>query len=142
MVERIRQVRELNALYTARLEQIQTEFDHSTLAESGESHVPIHADLHPKNLISNRGKLSSIIDWGDMNLGDPANDLASVWMHFDPAVHMEFWNAYGPVAEGTTARVKGWALLFGVNMLAAEASGEQDFGGAGSRTLQRLLKTS
>ena len=45
--------------------------------------VWVHGDLHPLNLLTYHGKLSAVIDWGSMGLGDPAMDLMAAWTLFD-----------------------------------------------------------
>jgi aminoglycoside phosphotransferase (APT) family kinase protein len=47
----------------------------------------IHGDLHPRNILVDRGRLSAVIDWGDVTRGDPATDLAAIWMLFPPRAH-------------------------------------------------------
>lgn len=97
----------------------------------------IHGDLHPKNLISDAGALSSVIDWGDMNLGDRANDLACVWLLFDRAHHAEFWRGYGAVSTATRERSLGWAIFFGVTLLLAGLENQPEFLAAGALALER-----
>jgi aminoglycoside phosphotransferase (APT) family kinase protein len=38
----------------------------------------IHGDLHPRNLVASQGRLTAVLDWGDMTAGDPATDLAAL----------------------------------------------------------------
>lgn len=40
----------------------------------------IHGDLHPMNLVVERGRLNAVIDFGDLCAGDPATDVACAWM--------------------------------------------------------------
>jgi aminoglycoside phosphotransferase (APT) family kinase protein len=42
----------------------------------------IHADLGPEHLLVRDGRLSGVIDWGDMRMGDPALDYA--WLLAGP----------------------------------------------------------
>ncbi|MDN4472304.1 phosphotransferase [Demequina zhanjiangensis] len=34
-----------------------------------------HLDLHGGNVLSERGRLAAVLDWGDLGVGDPATDL-------------------------------------------------------------------
>lgn len=43
-----------------------------------------HGDLHSLNLLMRRGRLSAVIDWGSLGMGDPAMDLLPAFMVFDP----------------------------------------------------------
>lgn len=40
----------------------------------------LHDDLHPANVVVSDGTLSGVIDFGDMCVGDPADDLAAAWV--------------------------------------------------------------
>jgi aminoglycoside phosphotransferase (APT) family kinase protein len=46
--------------------------------------VWIHGDLHPGNLVASGGRLSAVIDFGDLTSGDPATDLSIAWMRPQP----------------------------------------------------------
>lgn len=46
----------------------------------------IHGDLHPRNVLIHEGKITGIIDWGDVSSGDRATDLAAVWMLFSDRI--------------------------------------------------------
>ena len=48
----------------------------------------LHGDLHPSNMLTLDGRLSAVIDFGDLTAGDPATDMAVAWMLFD-APHRE-----------------------------------------------------
>ena len=41
--------------------------------------VWIHEDLAPDNLLALDGRLSEVIDWGGLGVGDPATDLLPAW---------------------------------------------------------------
>lgn len=72
----------------------------------------IHGDLHPRNILINQGKLSAIIDWGDITSGDVATDLASVWMLFDDhSTRLKALESY-VVDDALIARTKGWVIYF------------------------------
>lgn len=40
----------------------------------------LHGDLHPANILVEAGRVSGVIDFGDITAGDPATDLAVAWM--------------------------------------------------------------
>ena len=40
----------------------------------------IHGNLYPRNLLVSQGRLSDVIDFGDLAAGDPATDLSIMWM--------------------------------------------------------------
>ncbi|HEY6340181.1 MAG TPA: aminoglycoside phosphotransferase family protein [Bryobacteraceae bacterium] len=77
----------------------------------------IHGDLHPRNVLVQEGKITGIIDWGDISSGDRATDLASVWMLFsERSARERALIDYGADAD-TVLRAKGWAVLFAVVLL-------------------------
>ena len=77
----------------------------------------IHGDLHPRNVLVQEGKITGIIDWGDITSGDRATDLASVWMLFsERSARERALIDYGADAN-TILRAKGWAVLFAVVLL-------------------------
>ncbi|AJD90384.1 hypothetical protein JMA_10670 [Jeotgalibacillus malaysiensis] len=63
--------------------------------------VPLHGDLHPKNMIVREGRLTGIIDWGDAHIGHPAVDLSVGYACMTPEVRTVFFKAYGEVDERT-----------------------------------------
>jgi aminoglycoside phosphotransferase (APT) family kinase protein len=78
----------------------------------------LHGDLHPCNVLVEHGSISGVIDWGDITSGDPATDLASIWMLFrQPEAHHQALTAYGRISAATLQRAKAWAVFFGVMLL-------------------------
>lgn len=82
----------------------------------------IHGDLHPRNVLVVDGRLSAVLDWGDLAAGDPATDLASAWMILPHGQQLAALEAYGGVSDATLARALGWATVFGVMFLDAARS--------------------
>lgn len=65
-------------------------------------HTFLHGDLHFKNmLVDKNGKISGIIDWGDINIGHPACDLNVVYSFLPPHARSTFFDVYGEVDEET-----------------------------------------
>jgi aminoglycoside phosphotransferase (APT) family kinase protein len=79
--------------------------------------VWLHGDPHARNVLTREGRLVAFIDWGDMCAGDPANDLAALWMLLPGRSAREAaLDAYGPSAA-TAERARGWAFLFATLLL-------------------------
>jgi aminoglycoside phosphotransferase (APT) family kinase protein len=77
----------------------------------------LHGDLHPRNALMRAGKLSAVIDWGDMCAGDPATDLAALWMLLpNPQSRALAVDVYQPT-EATLLRAKAWAITWGLLLL-------------------------
>lgn len=99
----------------------------------------LHGDLHPRNVLVDRGVLSGIIDWGDLAGGDCATDLAAIWMLFaDPADRQAVWQAYPAVSAATCDRARGWAIFFGVVLLDTGLVDNPQHALIGARTLGRV----
>ncbi len=78
----------------------------------------IHADLHPRNVLVKDGAFAGVIDWGDVATGDPASDIASVWMLLANAdERAAALSAYGSLSPATCARARGWAIALGLVLL-------------------------
>lgn len=71
--------------------------------------VWFHGDLLPGNLLVADGRLSAVIDWNGLGVGDPACDLVIAWALFAGAGRDAFRVALG-VDDATWARGRGHAL--------------------------------
>ena len=99
----------------------------------------LHGDLHPRNVLVEHGAITGIIDWGDITAGDPATDLAAIWMLFaDPQARQAALAAYGGLSGATLLRARGWAMLFGVMLLDSGLVDNPRNAAIGARTLQRV----
>lgn len=110
-------------------------------AEPDVAPVWIHGDLHPHNILVERGRLAGIIDWSDMAAGDRATDLAVVWMLLsDQRAREEAMAAYPTTdADAVWARARGWAVLFGALLLESGLRGQPRYAEVGARTLERVM---
>lgn len=71
--------------------------------------VWIHGDLSPGNLLVRNGRLSAVIDFGQMAVGDPACDLSIAWTFFHDSSRTAFRKALS-LDSGTWNRAKAWTL--------------------------------
>jgi len=71
--------------------------------------VWVHADLAPGNLLLRGGRLAAVLDFGALNVGDPAVDLLVAWNLFSGAARERYRTALG-VDGATWARGRGWAV--------------------------------
>lgn len=100
----------------------------------------LHGDLHPRNVLVEGGAVAGVIDWGDITAGDPATDLASIWMLFDaPLARRAAIEAYA-MSAATLRRARGWAVLFGVMLLDSGLVDNPRNAAIGRRTLRRLAQ--
>ncbi len=71
--------------------------------------VWIHGDLSAGNLLAVDGRLSAVLDWGGLGVGDPACDLMIAWTLFTGESRQAFRATLG-VDDATWTRGRGWAL--------------------------------
>ncbi|MET9232380.1 aminoglycoside phosphotransferase family protein [Lentzea sp. NPDC003310] len=76
--------------------------------------VWVHGDLHPGNLLTVDGRLSAVLDFGGLGVGDPACDLLIAWTLL-PAPSREVFRAVLDVDDDTWTRGRGYALSTGLN---------------------------
>lgn len=100
----------------------------------------LHGDLHPLNIIVEQGRITGIIDWGDLTGGDPATDLAAFWMLFDASDRGPALTAYGGIDPELEARAKGWAVLFGAVLLDSGMADHPRHAAVGAQTLRRVTE--
>jgi aminoglycoside phosphotransferase (APT) family kinase protein len=84
----------------------------------GTRSVLVHGDLYVRHLlVDDEGRLSGVIDWGDVHRGDPAVDLSVGWSFLPPESRDAFRHAYGPIEESTWRLARLRALHYGVVLL-------------------------
>ena len=109
----------------------------------GGAPVWVHGDLHPANILVERGRISGILDFGDITSGDPATDLSVGWMLLRAECREEFRDSYGSasahgVGEDTWARARGWALTLALAFLANSADNPR-MAAIGRHTIDAVL---
>ncbi|PPS68077.1 phosphotransferase [Streptomyces sp. 46] len=72
-----------------------------------------HGDLMAGNLLLTGGRLSAVIDYGTVGVGDPAVDLIGAWCLLPAAARGVFRESVG-AGEAEWARARGWALSIAV----------------------------
>jgi aminoglycoside phosphotransferase (APT) family kinase protein len=76
-----------------------------------------HGDLDVRNWLVRDGRISGVIDWGGMGVGDPACDVMVAWKLHSAAARDAFREAL-PTDDATWERARGWALSQAVAALA------------------------
>lgn len=98
----------------------------------------LHGDLHPGNVIISSGRITGVVDFGDITSGDPATDLSAMWTVLGGRHLDRFGESYGDLGEPCWRRARGWALSLGLAYLARSAD-NPTMGYIGRRTLDSLL---
>jgi aminoglycoside phosphotransferase (APT) family kinase protein len=75
--------------------------------------VWVHADLYPVNLLARHGRLTAVIDFGGLGVGDPAIDMLPAWVLLTARTR-ELFRAEVGVDEATWLRGRGWGLGLGL----------------------------
>ncbi|SDW51139.1 Predicted kinase, aminoglycoside phosphotransferase (APT) family [Amycolatopsis xylanica] len=73
-----------------------------------------HGDFHTGNLLTTGGRLSAVIDFGELGAGDPARDLIIAFTLMSAETRATFRAALD-VDDPTWTRGRGWALATGLN---------------------------
>lgn len=71
--------------------------------------VWVHGDISAGNLLVREGRLSAVIDFGQLAVGDPACDLSIAWTFFKDKSRETFCTKL-PLDAGTWARGRAWTL--------------------------------
>jgi len=98
----------------------------------------IHGDLLPGNLLARQGRLSAVIDFGCLTVGDPATDVMAAWACLTAETRETFRAALG-VDDDTWARGRGWALSFGLIALPYYRESNRALAAAARRAIGEVL---
>jgi aminoglycoside phosphotransferase (APT) family kinase protein len=71
--------------------------------------VWVHGDMASGNLLTREGRLTAVIDFGCIAVGDPACDLTLAWTIFDEPSRERFRHDVGHDID-TWTRARGWAV--------------------------------
>src|SRR5262249_12525815 len=66
-----------------------------------------HGDLDVRNWLVRDGRISGVIDWGSMGVGDPACDVMVAWKLHSPDARHAFRDAL-PADDAPRERARGW----------------------------------
>jgi len=95
---------------------------------SPENNTLIHGDLYIRHILINPSyELAGIIDWGDVQIGDAAMDLAVAHSFLPPQAHEIFKHTYGYISDQTwqLARLRAVHVMFHVILYAHDIGDEQ-----------------
>jgi aminoglycoside phosphotransferase (APT) family kinase protein len=99
----------------------------------------LHGDLHTRNVLCTAGRITGILDWGDMCAGDRATDLGCVWMLFDDLRARERILQLYDADEATWARARGWVITVGLLLAGMHDRTEVRYRVMGEKALGNVL---
>ena len=100
--------------------------------------VWVHGDLHETNLLARDGRLSAVIDFGCLAVGDPACDVMTAWAYL-AAENRDVFRATLSVDDATWARGRGWALSWALIALPYYKDTNPTLAGMARRTIAEVL---
>ncbi|WP_214415647.1 aminoglycoside phosphotransferase family protein [Sphaerisporangium fuscum] len=117
-----------------------TELWDAALAAPAWDRPPVwfHGDFHTGNLLTVDGRLSAVIDFGELGIGDPARDLTIAFTLMSAGSRAAFRATLG-VDDATWTRGRGWALATGLNAYTSYASVNPRVAAQTSRQITQAL---
>jgi aminoglycoside phosphotransferase (APT) family kinase protein len=100
--------------------------------------VLMHTDLLPGNLLTVDGRLSAVIDFGGLGVGDPAADTIAAWALLSGPARQTFRDELG-VDDATWMRGRGFALRKGVFALPYYIDTNPAFAAVASHIIEQVL---
>jgi aminoglycoside phosphotransferase (APT) family kinase protein len=117
-----------------------TELWETALGTPGWDRPPVwfHGDFHTGNLLTRNGRLSAVIDFGGLGIGDPACDLMIAFTLMSPGTRATFRDALG-VDDDTWNRGRGWALSTGLTAYTCYAADDARIAAQTTRQIVQAL---
>ncbi len=100
--------------------------------------VWLHGDLQSGNLLAQHGRLSAVIDFGCLGVGDPACDVMAAWLYL-PAEARAVFRAALKVEDAAWRRARGWALSVGLIALPYYQTTNPVLAGIARRAIEETL---
>jgi aminoglycoside phosphotransferase (APT) family kinase protein len=101
--------------------------------------VWIHADLYPTNLLATHGRLTAVIDFGGLGVGDPACDMLPAWALLDAQTRASF-RGEADVDDATWERGRGWAFALGLGAVDVYQESNHVLAALGRRAITEVLR--
>jgi len=79
--------------------------------------VWVHGDFLPGNILINNDRLSAVLDFSDVGMGDPACDIVIAWSLLNARSRQIFRDNLIDIDDDTWERGRGWALSIALIML-------------------------
>jgi aminoglycoside phosphotransferase (APT) family kinase protein len=100
--------------------------------------VWLRGDLQAGNLLAMDGRLSAVIDFGCLGVGDPACDVTAAWLYLPTEARATFRDEL-EVDDATWARGRGWALSLGLGAVTYYERSNPVLAGIARRAIHAVL---
>jgi aminoglycoside phosphotransferase (APT) family kinase protein len=100
--------------------------------------VWFHGDFHTGNLLTRGGRVSAVLDFGSLGVGDPSRDIMIAFTLLGAKTREVFRSALD-VDDAAWARGRGWALTAGLNAYVSYAAGNPEIKAATTRQIRAAL---
>ena len=101
--------------------------------------VWIHGDLLPGNILIQNNRLSAVIDFSDVGIGDPACDCIIAWSLLNAESRKIFRASLNNMDEDTWERGRGWALSIALIILPYYKHTNPVFVSLANRMIEQVL---
>lgn len=98
----------------------------------------VHGDLHQHNMLVEDGRITGVIDFACLGVGDPAADLIAAWTLLPASARVAFRRQVG-VDDATWARGRGTALAMGAIALSYYRESNRVLAALSHRTITEVL---
>jgi aminoglycoside phosphotransferase (APT) family kinase protein len=98
----------------------------------------IHTDLLRPNVLAAGGRLTAVIDFGAVGVGDPASDVVAAWAMFGPTGRAAYLSAL-EADPATRERARGYALHQAALIIPYYATTNPAFAAHARRTVDQIL---
>lgn len=104
--------------------------------------VWVHGDFLPGNILIQNNRLSAVIDFTDVGMGDPACDLIVAWALLNAQSRKTFRENLENIDDDTWQRGRGWALSIALIMLPYYKNTNPTLGSLARRMIKSVLDDS
>jgi aminoglycoside phosphotransferase (APT) family kinase protein len=100
----------------------------------------LHGDLYARHLIVDEARrVNGVIDWGDVHVGDPAEDISIAVSFLPEYARNDFRAAYGPIDDATWDRARFRAIFYGATLIHyGQEIGDREIASAGFHALNNV----
>jgi aminoglycoside phosphotransferase (APT) family kinase protein len=134
--ERMRRLASSTVLITPAVRRL---WEQALASDTNAAETWLHGDLHARNVLCRAGRITGIVDWGDMCVGDRATDLGCIWMLLDDLGARQRALSLYEADDATWARARGWVVAVALLLAGMDDPAEIRHRLMGERALHNVL---